>query len=207
MELNVQSVRNSHLDSLERDERLYHHYHRKNQYYLKHERTGRAAAQKLDKIGRSYPLVWVHLEQQERKQRIFSELTRARRATFERRSSSDGRLFGPIQIIKNLLETWELETRDAVKLLGYEVGNQSLVNDILDGHATPEGRDFKDRVAYLIQVRSTLFSLFRDENVERKWLREPQVMLGNRTPMELLLEGSMENLLLVKEFCDEVAGM
>ena len=92
-------------------------------------------------------------------------------------------------------------------MLGYEVDDQSLVNAILDGRETPKGRDFKDRVAYLIWIRSTLFSLFRNENVEREWLREPQAMLRNSIPMELLLEGSMENLLLVKEFCDEVAGM
>ena len=92
-------------------------------------------------------------------------------------------------------------------MLGFEAADEALVSAILDGRTTAAGSDFKDRVAYLIQIRSTLFSLFRDEDVESEWLRESQSMLQNNTPMELLLEGSMENLLLVKEYCDEVAGM
>lgn len=117
------------------------------------------------------------------------------------------RLSGPIQLVNNLLKAWKLETKDAVRLLGFEAADQALVSAILAGRTTAEGSGFKDRVAYLIQIRSTLFSLFEDEDVESEWLRESQPMLQNNKPMELLLEGSMENLLLVKEYCDEVAGM
>ena len=97
--------------------------------------------------------------------------------------------------------------KDAAILLGFEASDQSSVSDILNGRVKIDRRDIKDRIAYLIQIRSTLFSLFRAEDIENEWLRETHAMLGNRAPLDLLLEGSMENLLLVKEFCDEAAGI
>ena len=47
----------------------------------------------------------------------------------------------------------------------------------------------------------------RDNEVEREWLREPHEILDGRSPLELLREGSMENLLLVKEYVDMVSGL
>ena len=41
-----------------------------------------------------------------------------------------------------------------------------------------------------------------DEAVENDWLRETHATLDGQVPMDLLLEGSMENLLLVKEYVE-----
>ena len=61
-------------------------------------------------------------------------------------------------------------------------------------------------IAHLFEVRSTLAGLFRSEDVENAWLREPHAGLGQRSPMELLREGTMENLLVVREHVLTVAG-
>jgi len=57
-----------------------------------------------------------------------------------------------------------------------------------------------------VQIRKTLSALFRDEAVENEWLREPHTLLNERSPMDLILEGSMEHLLLVREYVDAAAG-
>ena len=80
------------------------------------------------------------------------------------------------------------------------------VDNLLNGHVALAGRDVKDRIACLLHIRSTLSALFRCEEVENEWLREPHAMLDDQVPMQLLLEGSMENLLLVKEYVDVVTG-
>lgn len=117
-----------------------------------------------------------------------------------------GRLTGPIQFFGNLLETWKLNREDAVPLLGFEKTNRPYVEHLLNGHAALLGRDVKDRIAYLFEIRRTLAALFLDEDVENAWLREAHAMLNDQVPMELLLEGTMENILLVRDFVDVAAG-
>ena len=121
------------------------------------------------------------------------------------RSAHD--LRAPVLLVTRIFETWNLGKREQCILLGLDASEHSLVHDILSGKSAICRRDFRDRIAYLIQIRSTLFALFRDDNVENEWLRETHILLENRAPMDLLLEGSMANLLLVKEYCEEAARM
>lgn len=117
------------------------------------------------------------------------------------------RITGPVRFIGNLLRTWRLERRASAALLGFEQTDLPYVYDVLDGrHALPAGRDIKDRIAYLFQIRRTLSGLFRDEEVENDWLREEHSLLEDQSPLTLMLEGSMENLLLVKEYVETAAG-
>ena len=119
---------------------------------------------------------------------------------------SQPRLSGPAQFLVKLLKTWHLTTADAIPLLGFKEIDQSYVEDLLNGRAELRGRDLKYRIAYLFRIRKTLFALFRDEDVENEWLRESHDMLDGRIPMDCMLEGGMENLLLVKEYVETVAG-
>lgn len=116
-----------------------------------------------------------------------------------------GRITGPVKFINKLLATWHLEPEKACILLGFEPSRFAYVNDVLQGYETLTGRDVKDRIVHLIQIRASLSALFRDEAVENEWLREPHDTLNGKTPMDLLLEGSMENLILVKEYVELVA--
>ena len=55
-------------------------------------------------------------------------------------------------------------------------------------------------------MREALHSLFRDIGTEREWLREPRPELNDQSPLDLLLEGSMENFLIVSQFVQWMAG-
>lgn len=116
-----------------------------------------------------------------------------------------GRLTGPIQFILKLLEFWRLERGDAVGLLGFDQNDADHVAAVLDGGERFRGRDVQDRIGHLYSIRMSLWSLFRNLDAENSWLREPQPLLEGRAPLGLLA-GSMDDLLLVKEFVDEVAG-
>ncbi len=115
-------------------------------------------------------------------------------------------LTGPVQFLKNLLDTWNLDSKCALVLLGLDSDDESLAEDLLTGLVALSGRDAKDRIVFLYEIRKYLSALFRDEKVENQWLREPHEMLGERTPMDLMLSGSRENLLLVKEYVEAAAG-
>lgn len=116
------------------------------------------------------------------------------------------RVTGPVQFLNNLLVSWELGSTHATVLLGLDAGDESYAAAVLTGRAPLKGRDATDRIAHLYQIRKTLSALFRGEAVENEWLREPHTLLNERSPMDLMLEGSMEHLLLVREYVDAAAG-
>ena len=134
-------------------------------------------------------------------------------ATVARQGSQTGasayraRSTGPTQFLNKLLETWHLDHDAGVALLGLEASQRPFLFDMLNGLSPLEGRDIKDRIAHLFKIRKTLSALFRNESVENEWLREPHRLLDDREPMTLMLEGSMENLLLVKEYVETTAGL
>ena len=115
-----------------------------------------------------------------------------------------GRLTGPVEFFAKLLEAWGLDNNDGAKLLGYE--DVTFVRDLLSGASSLRTKDVKDRVRYLFEIDAALGRLFRDEAVERDWLSEPRPELDGDSPLNLLLEGSMENLLLVKQFVERISG-
>ena len=115
------------------------------------------------------------------------------------------RISGPVQFIRKLINFWRLDDADVVSLLGYEpLETEYVTKELHHGRGLP-GRDFKDRIAYLFHIRRTLWSLFQDLDVENEWLREKHSMLRGKSPISLLLEGSMENLLLVVEYVESAA--
>ena len=116
------------------------------------------------------------------------------------------RLTGPVKFFNLLLAAWDLESESACVLLGFEPSESADVNAILRGYVPLRGRDVKDRIAHLFRIRVLLSTLFRNKSVENQWLREPRDILEGKAPMDLLLEGSMENLLLVREFVELSTG-
>lgn len=117
-----------------------------------------------------------------------------------------GRLTGPVKFLKKLLESWSLSEQEATALLGFERKQTDIVRNILRGTSSLPNKDVKERINVLFDIRKTLDALLRDENVEREWLREEKDLLQGRTPMDLMLKGSFEDLLLVRDFVFHVAG-
>lgn len=118
--------------------------------------------------------------------------------------SFSGRVTAPVRFFARVLEVWGLDRSAAAKLLGYE--DDRLAHELLSGAASLRTRDAKDRIRHVFVIREALHQLFRDERVEREWLREPRPELNNNTPIQLLLEGSMENMLLVRQLVEWMVG-
>ncbi len=112
-----------------------------------------------------------------------------------------------IQFAVALLAAWRLDDGDAVGLLGFGPEDAPCVAAVLAGKAPLHGRDTRERIAHLLWIRKTLFSLFGDLDVENAWLRGRHDWLQDRVPMDLLLKGSIEELLLVRDYVDTVAGV
>ena len=118
-----------------------------------------------------------------------------------------GRPTGPVQFVRKLMEAWRLDRPDAVRLLGFDPEDFEYVAAVLDGRRQLRGRDTRDRIAHLFCIRRTLWSLFRDPDTENGWLRERHSMLNSASPLSLMLGGSMEDLLLVRDYVESAAGV
>lgn len=115
-------------------------------------------------------------------------------------------LIGPIQFVLKLLEDWHLSGEDAVRLLGFDQTDAAHVSDVLNGLDQFRGRDVRDRIAHLFHIRGTpLSSLWQNLDVENDWLRESHSLLVDQSLLDLLLGGSMENLLSMQEYVDAAA--
>lgn len=139
-------------------------------------------------------------ENMERKRRS------AMKPTFKISFRQQDRVVGPVKFIRHLLTAWNLELQDAAWLLGFEEAEEYHVENIMSGRIPSTGRDIEDRIAFLFEIRRALSAWLRDEAVENEWLREPHRLLDDRSPMDLLREGSMENLILVREYVDVATG-
>jgi hypothetical protein len=115
------------------------------------------------------------------------------------------RLEGSVQFVLSLLDAWNLPRSSAAVLLGLE--DEASAEALLTGRASLRGVDAKARVAALFRIRSLLDSLYRDIDVERRWLHTPARALGNRSPMGLLNEGSMESLLTIRQYVEHISGL
>lgn len=122
------------------------------------------------------------------------------------RIASRKRLTGPVRFVLKLIEFWRLTRDQVVGLLGFDQADAEHAAAALDGIEMLRGRDVRDRIAHLFAIRATLRSLFRDLDIENAWLREPHTLLHGESPLALLLNGPMEDLLMVKEYVDTVAG-
>ncbi len=117
------------------------------------------------------------------------------------------KLSGPVQFTKKLIDCWQLKNLDASRLLGFGTGELDEFQSLLMGNCELRGRDIRDRILHLFHIRRNLWSLFRNLKVENDWLREDHELLDGTSPMSLMLEGSMENLLLVRDYIESAVGI
>ena len=118
-----------------------------------------------------------------------------------------GRLTGPVQFVWKLMGFWRLGMLDVVGILGYDPEDIEHVSAVLGGKEQFRGRDVRERISHLFFIRRALWSLFRDLDVENDWLRERHHMLNEKSPLSLMLEGSMEDFLLAREYVDHASAI
>ncbi len=131
-----------------------------------------------------------------------------RRMPEETRSAfAPDRLTGPVQFIRKLAELWDLNTADLTAVLGFERDEERIVEGLLAGRTSLRGRDQKDRITALFRIRSLLSGLLRNPDAERTWLRTARKEFEGKSPLDLLREGSMEGLLMLRQYVEHLSGL
>ncbi len=117
-----------------------------------------------------------------------------------------GSLTGEVTLFRAIANYWNLTSEQAGLLLGLDPGNGDLVDRLFRGTRTLQSRDSKDRVAVLFRIRRNLSALLRDSTSENHWLRSPDPALDGKTPLSLMLEGSILSLLDLEQYVATIAG-
>ena len=117
-----------------------------------------------------------------------------------------GTLTGEVRLFKAIVTYWRLTPEEAGLLLGFDHGNSDLVDKIFAGTKSLQSRDSKDRVTVLFRIRRNLSALLRDADAENRWLRTPDPALSGKSPIMMMLEGSIITLLEIDQYVATIAG-
>jgi hypothetical protein len=108
----------------------------------------------------------------------------------------------------NTCERWKLAENEKLILLGYGDDSAFLGNQILQGHMLATPQDARDRAGYLLAVSIGLGAIFNEQpDAERSWLTLPKSELNEKTPLDFMLEGRMENILAVLRLVEQERGL
>ena len=111
---------------------------------------------------------------------------------------------GQVALFKIVMDEWGFSEKEAATVLGFE--NIADIRAVLSGVRPVGHRDANDRLRAVLRIATDLDALYNDAAVIQAWLSQAQDKLGGTSPRELLLEGSMENLLLVKYYAAHLSG-
>jgi hypothetical protein len=114
------------------------------------------------------------------------------------------RASGQIEGFKRLLEKWGFSRKEGATILGFD--DEVILWELFQGIRKPEQRDVRDRLDLFLRIAGDLYGLFRSHDVIRDWLNESKDIVGGKAPRELLVEGSMENLIRVKHLAQQEAN-
>ena len=128
-------------------------------------------------------------------------------ALIETPDSTRYKLSAPIQAAKVLLERWNIGTELTARFIGFGQSQERYVEEMLTGREILiQGSEAEDRIVYLYYIRCVLGAMFRDKEVENRWLRMPDPKLGGKSLMDLILSGPWTDLLAAMHHVDWVSG-
>jgi uncharacterized protein (DUF2384 family) len=75
-----------------------------------------------------------------------------------------------------------------------------------DGEYGRVNRDLADRMSYVLGIHKALRIVFAEPAQGHRWMNAANARLDGRTPLQLLLQGGMEDLRRLRRYLDSVRG-
>jgi hypothetical protein len=115
-------------------------------------------------------------------------------------ATPQGRLTGPVRLIRSVADRWGLTLEELAGLLDY--AGHSMAENLLMGRLTLQGVDREDRARLLYVIHETLADLFIDPRDEEAWIRGQHPLLGNSTPLAYMINHRIPGMLVVRELVE-----
>lgn len=112
------------------------------------------------------------------------------------------------RVVAALLEKWNLSTQTQLALLGMSRESRKVLPQFRRGErALPNTRDTLDRAGYLLGIHKGLRMLFpEDETLRYSWVHRRNRMLGEREPLQVMVDEGLIGLARVARFVDFQRG-
>jgi hypothetical protein len=111
---------------------------------------------------------------------------------------------GPVQVLSKIANDWRLSNTELAGLLAYS--NSQSAAELLDGRISLRNPDREDRVRLLYRIYRVLSSLFPEVPQQQAWLRATNPNLGNKSPLEFMLERRIPGMISVQNLVERLAG-
>ncbi len=110
--------------------------------------------------------------------------------------------------VMDLLDDWQVGPRDQIGLLGLDLNTKSrkLIN-YRRGTPLPEDEVILKRAADLVAIGNALATTFpHSAHSANLWVTTRQAILGNRTPLEIMLEENTRGIERIRHVLDNTGG-
>lgn len=108
------------------------------------------------------------------------------------------------RVVAALFRKWELPAETQLALLGMSPESRKVLTQYRRGErALPNSRDTLDRAGYLLGIHKGLRLLFPEDEVLRyDWVHRRNRLLGERPPLQVMLDEGLVGLARVARFVD-----
>jgi hypothetical protein len=110
----------------------------------------------------------------------------------------------PVKAVLAILRRWTIGDDVGAQILGTD--EPGYVADLRSGAASLKTRDMRDRARLLLDIYEGVFALLRNSQAEQVWIKIPRQDLDGQSVLDLMIEGSLRNLIRAQAFVDYVNG-
>jgi hypothetical protein len=112
-----------------------------------------------------------------------------------------------VRLFLNLAERWKLSVEQRCRLLG-DISKPTYHN-WQNGKVGVLSRDQMERISLLLGVHKGLSLLFADDAAGLRWITSANVdvAFGGKSPLELALQGSVNDLYVLRRYVDAWRGV
>jgi uncharacterized protein (DUF2384 family) len=108
-----------------------------------------------------------------------------------------------MEFFSKLSEIWGLSTDEQINLLG-SPGRSTFFKWKKTGGNLPN--DTVERISHLLGIYKALQILLPNETSADKWVKKPSAYFGNRSALEVMLQGKVVNIYIVRQYLDAQRG-
>jgi hypothetical protein len=107
-----------------------------------------------------------------------------------------------------IADLWKLSRDQQMNLLGLRPTATGTYHNWKKNQDVSLDRDTLDRLSYILGIFRALEILLPQSEMSDSWIHRPNkgIPFGGRTPLDLMLEGKIQNLLEVREYLDDQRG-
>ena len=108
-----------------------------------------------------------------------------------------------LDAVSRLAEDWELSTDEQITLLG-SPGRSTFFKWKKSGGNLPN--DTIERISHLLGIYKSLQIVLPDPEAADAWVKKPNAFFGDRSALEVMLDGQVVDIYKVREYLDAQRG-